>query len=107
MTVDVEQLRALLEVLVEQNVAEFEHESGGVRVRIVRGGGRAIEIAAPPPAASAVVVAPQAAPISADVLDVTSPFVGTFYRAPTPDTPPFIEVGSVVRPGQTLCIIEA
>jgi acetyl-CoA carboxylase biotin carboxyl carrier protein len=38
---------------------------------------------------------------------VTSPFVGSFYSAPSPDTPPFVEVGSVVRPGQTLCIIEA
>ena len=42
-----------------------------------------------------------------DSYDVTSPFVGTFYRAPSPDTPTFAEVGSVVRPGQTLCIVEA
>jgi acetyl-CoA carboxylase biotin carboxyl carrier protein len=42
-----------------------------------------------------------------DYVDVTSPFVGSFYRAPSPDTPPFVDVGSVVRPGQTLCIIEA
>ena len=40
-------------------------------------------------------------------IDVTSPFVGTFYRAPSPDTPSFVEVGAVVRAGQTLCIIEA
>jgi acetyl-CoA carboxylase biotin carboxyl carrier protein len=43
----------------------------------------------------------------ADSVDVTSPFVGTFYRSPSPDAPSFVEVGSVVRPGQTLCIIEA
>ncbi len=42
-----------------------------------------------------------------DSVDVTSPFVGTFYRAPTPDAPNFCDVGSVVRPGQALCIIEA
>jgi acetyl-CoA carboxylase biotin carboxyl carrier protein len=42
-----------------------------------------------------------------DVIDVTSPFVGTFYRAPSPDTPAFVDVGTVVRPGQPLCIIEA
>ena len=40
-------------------------------------------------------------------MDVTSPFVGTFYRSPSPDAPVFADVGSVVRPGQTLCIIEA
>jgi acetyl-CoA carboxylase biotin carboxyl carrier protein len=42
-----------------------------------------------------------------DSTDVTSPFVGSFYRSPSPDAPPFVEVGSVVRPGQTMCIIEA
>ena len=38
---------------------------------------------------------------------VTSPFVGTFYRSPSPDAPPFVEVGSVIREGQALCIVEA
>ena len=38
---------------------------------------------------------------------VTSPFVGTFYRAPAPDADPFVEVGTVIKPGQTLCIVEA
>src|SRR5262249_48007304 len=42
-----------------------------------------------------------------DAVDVTSPFVGTFYRSPSPDAPVFVEIGSVVRPGQTLCIVEA
>jgi acetyl-CoA carboxylase biotin carboxyl carrier protein len=42
-----------------------------------------------------------------DSADVTCPFVGTFYRAPSPDAPSFVEIGSVVRPGQTLCIVEA
>jgi acetyl-CoA carboxylase biotin carboxyl carrier protein len=56
---------------------------------------------APGPAPAASAEAP------ADSVDVTSPFVGTFYRSPSPDAPSFVEVGSVVRPGQTLCIIEA
>jgi acetyl-CoA carboxylase biotin carboxyl carrier protein len=50
------------------------------------------------------------APVEAeptDVFDVTSPFVGTFYRSPSPEAPSFVEVGSVIRPGQTLCIVEA
>ncbi len=108
-TVDIDTLRALLDVLREQNVAEFEHESEGTRLRIVRthagtpatavlhaGGGGA---APPAPATTA--------PEPTDVVDVTSPFVGTFYRAPTPDAPSFVEVGTVVRPAQTLCIVEA
>lgn len=113
MTVDIDKLRALLTVLSEENVAEFEHESEGVRVRIVRGGYAAAG-PAPMPMAQNVPfgIPPAAASVAAletpsDVIDVTSPFVGTFYRSPSPDAPAFCEVGSVVRPGQTLCIIEA
>jgi acetyl-CoA carboxylase biotin carboxyl carrier protein len=110
MTVDIDKLRALLGVLGEENVAEFEHESEGVRVRIVRGGFAAPLQPAfhaapvPPPAPSGAKLG-DATP--ADSVDVTSPFVGTFYRSPSPDAPAFVEVGSVVRPGRTLCIIEA
>ena len=119
-TVDVDKLRALLEVLNEQNVAEFEHESEGTRLRIVRthaapAGGFAyaagpMSAGGPPMSnggAAQAAPASTAAPEPTDVVDVTSPFVGTFYRAPTPDTPSFVEVGAVVRPGQTLCIVEA
>ena len=89
-TVDVDQLRALLEVLNEQNVAEFEHESEGTRLRIVRthaapAGGFAyaagpMSVGGPPMggAAQEAAPAPVAAPEPTDVVDVTSPFVGTF-----------------------------
>ena len=111
MTVDIDKLKALLTVLTEENVAEFEHEAEGVRVRIVRGGyGAMAPIAHPMPVAASPAAAPAAAAAAetpADSIDVTSPFVGTFYRSPSPDAPAFCEVGSVVRPGQTLCIIEA
>ena len=110
MTVDIEKLRALLSVLTEENVAEFEHEAEGVRVRVVRGhvhvAGPAMTFAAPA-AAGPAAAAPAAPAVDPDSIDVTSPFVGTFYRSPSPEAPAFAEVGSVVRPGQTLCIIEA
>ncbi|HEY5973792.1 MAG TPA: acetyl-CoA carboxylase biotin carboxyl carrier protein, partial [Geobacteraceae bacterium] len=57
------------------------------------------------PAAAAAPVAPAAAEVSGDA--VTSPIVGTFYRAPAPDAPPYVEVGQVVEKGQVLCIVEA
>ena len=118
MTVDIDKLRALLELLTEQNVAEFEHESEGVRVHVVRShaapagtlsyapagmqfGGSA------PHAGGGGGAAPAPEPEPTDVLDITSPFVGTFYRSPSPEAPSFVEVGSVVRTGQTLCIVEA
>jgi acetyl-CoA carboxylase biotin carboxyl carrier protein len=118
MMVDIEKLRALLEVLTEKDIAEFEHETEGTRLRIVRGAKPVVthfSPLSPTPAAGPAgrVDAPGGAPgtpaaePASDSLDITSPFVGTFYRAVSPDTPPFIEVGSVVRAGQTLCIIEA
>jgi acetyl-CoA carboxylase biotin carboxyl carrier protein len=114
---DLEKLRALFDLLAEKDIGEFEHEENGVRVRIQRGARVAIGAAhssptahsvAPPLAAAAA--APASGPVSeagGDLVDVTSPFVGTFYRSPSPDVPSFVEVGSVVRAGQTLCIIEA
>jgi acetyl-CoA carboxylase biotin carboxyl carrier protein len=106
---DLAQLTLLLDILIDKDIAEFEHEAEGVRVKIVRG---KIAYATPAPAiGSAEVEAPTTPPASAsapsDSVDVTSPFVGTFYRSPSPDTPSFVEIGSVVRSGQTLCIVEA
>lgn len=99
MNVEIVKLRALLELLSEQDVAEFEHESEGVRVHIVRShaapagafsfaagvpaAGVAQSAGAAPPAPPAAVAGPE----PTDVLDVTSPFVGTFYRSPSPEAP--------------------
>ncbi len=64
--------------------------------------------AAAPVAASAAAATPAAAaPAAAEGAEITSPMVGTFYRKPAPDAPNFVEVGSTVSEGQTLCIIEA
>jgi acetyl-CoA carboxylase biotin carboxyl carrier protein len=113
MSFDLDQLRALFELLTAQDIAEFEHEENGVRIRVARAarGGPAGVHAMPQASPSVHVVAGADASAAdaagGDYVDVTSPFVGSFYRAPSPDTPPFVDVGSVVRPGQTLCIIEA
>ena len=109
MTVDIDKLKSLLAVLSEENVAEFEHEAEGIRVRIVRGGvGPAVyAMAAGPASFTAPAPVSADAPAPADTVDVTSPFVGTFYKSPSPEAPSFADVGTVVRPGQTLCIIEA
>jgi acetyl-CoA carboxylase biotin carboxyl carrier protein len=115
MTVDIAKLRALLDLLTEKDIAEFEHQDDGTRIHIVRRAAVVAHVAAAPPAAvgraeapaPASVAAPASADPGADSVDVTSPFVGTFYRSPSPDAPSFVEVGSVVRIGQTLCIVEA
>jgi len=116
MSLDVDKLRALFDLLAEKDIAEFEHEEGGARLRVARGGPRIT--AGPYPAGFPSPVAQSIAPPltggsldggapNGDSVDVTSPFVGSFYRSPSPDAPAFVEVGSVVRTGQTLCIIEA
>lgn len=62
---------------------------------------------APAPVPARPATAPAARPARADgMIEVRSPMVGTFYRAPSPKDPPFVEVGSVVKPGQPLCLIE-
>jgi acetyl-CoA carboxylase biotin carboxyl carrier protein len=113
MSLDLDKLSALFELLTEKDIAEFEHEEGGVRVRVARGVRHAMvasgpAVPMPPPSIAAVVVETTISDApGGDYVDVTSPFVGSFYRSPSPDAPAFVEVGSVVRPGQTLCIIEA
>jgi acetyl-CoA carboxylase biotin carboxyl carrier protein len=117
MSLDLAKLGALFDLLIEKDISEFEHEEGGVKLRIARGAHGAVAAATSPLAHSLVSPAalnplarpgPEAlSPESNDYVDVTSPFVGSFYRASSPDVPPFVEVGSVVRAGQALCIIEA
>ena len=109
MNVDIAKLKGLLDLLAAEDVAEFEHEAEGVRVRVVRG---KLVAATYAPAPALALAAHGGVPTPAAVVDdgsveVTSPFVGTFYRSPTPDAPAFVENGAVVRSGQTLCIIEA
>jgi acetyl-CoA carboxylase biotin carboxyl carrier protein len=110
MNIDLKQLSSLLRTLAEGNVSEFEFEDEQVRIRLTRGEiVRAVASAAVPVAAPAAELAPASvAPADGvNVVYVTSPFVGTFYRSPSPDAPAFVEVGSAVREGQTLCIVEA
>jgi acetyl-CoA carboxylase biotin carboxyl carrier protein len=112
MSLDLDKLSALFDLLAAKDISEFEHEEGGVRVRVARGLPNVAVAPAilghpsMPPAASNAEAVGADAP-GGDYADVTSPFVGSFYRSPSPDSPAFVDVGSVVRPGQTLCIIEA
>ena len=112
MNLDLNDLRRLLRILEKRNVSEFELEDDKMRLRLVRGGGGVASAPAHFAVAAAPVTAAVAAPAAAVIDDagtvfVTSPFVGTFYRSPSPDAPSFVEPGSAVREGQALCIVEA
>ena len=122
---DIRKVKKLIELLEESNIAEIEIREGEESVRISRNGSGAGPVGMPmfhymaPPAAPAAAPAPGPAPASdggakVPVDDglpaghrVTSPMVGTFYRAPTPGADAFVEVGDTVAAGDTLCIIEA
>jgi len=114
--IDYEEVRRLIALLEEKNLSLFELEVEGLKIKISRNTLQAPHIqpfvsASPPSPAPS----PDAAPVSPAKTEeemesrhiVTSPMVGTFYRAPTPNVPPFVDIGDVVKKGQTLCIIEA
>ena len=109
MNINLKQLDEILRLMKKRDVGEFEYQDKTTKIRLVRGG---LRVGAPSAAqaAPATASAPAPTPVAVDEGDVsyvTSPFVGTFYRSPSPDAPPFIEVGSAIREGQTLCIVEA
>ncbi|MET0152943.1 MAG: acetyl-CoA carboxylase biotin carboxyl carrier protein [Candidatus Binatia bacterium] len=106
----VSDVAALIRLMDENQLVEIEVESAGSKIRLVKDRGRpgADATVASADAAGAP-VAHVAAPDRA--LDhckaIISPMVGTFFRAPSPEAPPFVEAGTVVEKGDTLCIIEA
>jgi len=107
---DLKEITQLIKALEETGVTELNLESEGVKVSIKRGtvGYQPVAEVGPPPAQEpAPVPLKEDEGTAAEVIEVRAPMVGTFYRAPAPDAPPFVEIGTRVKPGQTLCIIEA
>ena len=104
-------IRSLADLLNETGLSEIELDQKGVRVRVSRGGTVYTQTHAPMghmAAPGAAALAPQLAAVSAVPADaVKSPMVGTVYRAPQPGAANFVEVGTQVKVGQTLLIIEA
>ena len=114
--IDFEEVRKVIALLEERNLSALELEVEGLKIKISRGwptpGVAAPVLAAPSPVAapSLEAGAPSAVPGTPEAHDlqiISSPMVGTFYRAPDPTADPFVDIGDSVRKGQTLCIIEA
>jgi acetyl-CoA carboxylase biotin carboxyl carrier protein len=117
-TIGLEEIKALIALVGREPFQEFEFEAGDMRFRIRKDGPPPVFqaptaplmglVSAPPvmhiPAAATMPVVPVDEP---GIHYVTSPIVGTFYRASTPSAPPFTSPGDFVKPGQTLCIVEA
>ena len=117
---DLRKLKTLIDLVSESGISELEVNEGEDRVRIVNAGSQApagqVVYANPAPAlatqATASAAPAAAAPSTEEEPAETgfvarSPMVGTFYRAPNPESPDFVKVGDTVKVGQTLCIIEA
>ncbi len=115
---DLRKLKTLIDLVAESDIEELEVTEGESKVRIVKSSAQAqnqVVMMQQPQhapqyaAAPAPVAAPPApaAPAEPEGYVVKSPMVGTFYRSSAPGTPPFVEIGSEVREGETLCIIEA
>jgi acetyl-CoA carboxylase biotin carboxyl carrier protein len=111
---DLRKLKTLIDLVAESGIAELEVTEGEDKVRIVKTPAAAAPVAhpvyhsvtasEPAPTASVTAAAEQE---QAPGHVVKSPMVGTFYRSPSPGAPAFIEEGATVKPGDTLCIIEA
>jgi acetyl-CoA carboxylase biotin carboxyl carrier protein len=117
--VDLEEIKQIIALMKRNELTEFELEREGGKIRIKRGpnGSASSDTAVIPmpmqaapimvaPAAAAAPVAAPAAP-AADTVEIKSPMVGTFYRAPSPEAAPFVEVGTAVNEETVVCIIEA
>nr|WP_300307968.1 acetyl-CoA carboxylase biotin carboxyl carrier protein [Halomonas sp.] len=118
---DIRKVKKLIELLEESNISEIEIQEGEESVRISRhpqgGSWQPAAVAQPWPTAPVAAPAPTAAPTEAAPAaaaapafqgqEILSPMVGTFYRSPAPGAKPFVEVGSTVRKGETVCIVEA
>jgi acetyl-CoA carboxylase biotin carboxyl carrier protein len=118
---DIRKVKKLIELLEESNIDELEIKEGEESVRISRNSGRGYAPMMPMPTqivTSGAPQAPAAAPAPAEAAApadtnkhrghiIRSPMVGTFYRSPSPGSPPFVEVGKHVKVGDVLCIVEA
>ncbi len=121
---NLKEIKDLIDLITEKNLAEFEMEKAGFKIKVVRAGARPAQYsvvtqsmpdAAPTPNLTSLPLSATAAPAAVPepsgdregLLSIRSPIVGTFYRAPEPNAPPFVNEGDRVTKGQALCIIEA
>jgi acetyl-CoA carboxylase biotin carboxyl carrier protein len=114
---DIKDLKSLIKMVTDTDITEFKLEVAGEKVCIRRGKApETVSYVLPQPMVPPQItphvpekgeVAQPVTPVSEKSQHITSPIVGTMYRAPAPDAPPYVEVGQVVEKGQVLCIVEA
>ncbi len=110
----IKEIKDMINLMNENGLTELEIEKEGVRIRLKKGAGgnyeRAVEFIAPAAPAASSQGKPAAGAEKAEkknVLEIKSPMVGTFYRAPSPEAHAYVNMGDMIEPGQVVCIIEA
>ena len=124
MNLDHEELHRLLSALAESDIQEFRLEGEDFSLEVKRNIGTSLDVVVPPATNTSDQISlpvsqvkveppgpstpPPSVPGSrSDLLEVTAPMVGTFYRAPAPEEPPFVDIGTRISVGQAVCILEA
>lgn len=109
-----DKVKEFVEYAKEAGVSELKYESGDVKISVKLGGDAPVYMAAPTASAPAVAPqttagsAPAASPASqSGLIEITSPFVGTFYRSSSPDADPYVKPGDKISKGKAMCIVEA
>ena len=108
---NIKEIKEIINLMNEHGLTEFELEREGLRIRLRKGAGpegiEKIVMASSLPSEAPKGEAAQEVKVPQKGLEIKAPMVGTFYRAPSPDAPPFVDTGATVEPGQVVCIIEA
>ena len=115
---NLKEIKEIIALMNENNLNEIEIERDGLKLKLKKSAGGEVVIGTPTHYAVESIPAPKAVPVasptasgaadaSKNTKDIKSPMVGTFYRAPSPEAEPFVEVGQTVEVGQVVCIVEA
>lgn len=114
---DLKDIKAIIDLMKKNSISEFELERQDFKIKLKRGGAQIVQyedasatLAVPvatAPAALPAIAASTAAPASSGDVEIKSPMIGTFYRAPSPESGNYVEIGAEVNPDTVVCIIEA
>ena len=113
---NIKEIKEMITLMNENGLVELEIEKDGMRVRLKKtgpgmeasaGGSIVIEKTGIWPVQPKGETTGQSGKVSANTVEIKAPMVGTFYHAPSPESPPYVEVGQVIEPGQVICILEA
>ncbi len=106
---NLKEIKEMINLMNENELTELEVERDGLKVRLKKKGGEIYSEAVEKKAAPSVSPSAEAGlePPAVGRLEIKTPMVGTFYRAPSPDAPPFVEIGDEIEPDKVICVIEA